>query len=81
MSGWKRKYVKIKSQRLRWYGHICRSKKEAPIRIITEWTPTIGKLRGRSRQRWKEQVEKNIKTMKIEEKIGNKRIETNSRES
>lgn len=39
-----------------------------PLRMITESTPMQNRARRRPKIRWREQVEDNIKTIKIEER-------------
>jgi hypothetical protein len=51
----------IKSQRLRWVGHVMRMEKTRTTRKITEWTPYKARPVGRPRLRWME----DLKRMKI----------------
>jgi len=55
----------IKSQRLRWAAHIMRMEDKRTTRKITEWTPFKIRPVGRPRLRWMDQVEENLKRMKI----------------
>jgi hypothetical protein len=55
----------IKSQRLRWAGHVMRMEKTRTTRKITEWTPYKARPVGRPRLRWMDQVEEDLKRMKI----------------
>jgi hypothetical protein len=55
----------IKSQRLRWAGHVMRMEKTRTTRKITEWTPYKARPAGRPRLRWMEKVEEDLKRMKI----------------
>lgn len=57
----------IKAMRISWYGHIHRRERKTALRIITDWNPIYNRSRGRPRSRWKEQVEENIKDLKIEQ--------------
>jgi len=52
----------IKSQRLRWAAHVMRMEN---TRKITEWTPYKTRPAGRPRLRWMDQVEGDLKWMKI----------------
>jgi len=55
----------IKSQRLRWAAHVTRMENRRTTRKITEWTPYKPRLAGRPRLRWMDQVEEDLKMMKI----------------
>jgi len=55
----------IKSQRLRWAAHVMRMENTRTIRKITEWTPYKTRPAGRPRLRWMDQVEEDLKRMKI----------------
>ena len=55
----------IKSQRLRWAGHVMRMEKTRTTRKITEWTPYKARPVGRHRLRWMDQVEEDLKRMRI----------------
>jgi hypothetical protein len=55
----------IKSKRLRWAAHVVRMEKTRTTRKITEWTPYKRRPVGRSRLRWMDQVEEDLKRMKI----------------
>ena len=55
----------IKSQRLRWADHVMRMEKTRNTRKITEWTPYKTRPVGRPRLRWMDQVEEDLKRMKI----------------
>jgi hypothetical protein len=55
----------IKSQRLRWAGHVMRMEKTRTTRKITEWTPYKARPVGRPRLRWMDQVEEDLKRMRI----------------
>jgi hypothetical protein len=55
----------IKSQRLRWAAHVMRMEKTRTTRKITEWTPYEARPVGRPRLRWMDQVEEELKRMKI----------------
>ena len=55
----------IKSQRLRWADHVMRMENTRTARKITEWTPYKTRPVGRPRLRWMDQVEEDLKRMKI----------------
>jgi hypothetical protein len=55
----------IKSQRLRWAAHVMRMEKARTTRKITEWIPHNTRPAGKPRLRWMDQVEEDLKRMKI----------------
>jgi len=55
----------IKSQRLRWVAHVMRLENTRTARKITEWKPHKTRPVGRSRLRWMDQVEEDLRRMKI----------------
>jgi hypothetical protein len=55
----------VKSQRLRWAAHVMRMENTRTTRKITEWTPYKTRAVGRRRLRWMDQVEEDLKGMKI----------------
>jgi len=55
----------IKSQRLRGAAHVMRMENTSTTRKITEWTPYKTRPAGRPRLRWMDQVEEDLKRMKI----------------
>ena len=55
----------IKSQRLRWAAHVMRVENTRTTRQITEWTPYKTRPARRPRLRWMDQVEEDLKRMKI----------------
>jgi hypothetical protein len=55
----------IKSQRPRWAAHVMRMENIRTTRKITEWTPYKTSPAGRPRLRWMDQVEEDLKRMKI----------------
>ena len=55
----------IKSQRLRWAADIMRMENTRTARKITEWTLYKTRPAGRPRLRWMDQVEEDLKRMKI----------------
>jgi hypothetical protein len=62
-----RKYITrfIKSQRLKWLGHVERMPKEREGTIICKWKPLASKPIERSKKRWEDDVRKDLQTMKI----------------
>lgn len=66
----------IKSQRIRWYGHVKRRNSEAYIHSITKWKPVESRPRGRPKSRWEDQVMEDLKNMGIKnwrEDVGNRK--------
>jgi len=55
----------IKSQRLRWAAHVMRIENTRTTRKITECMPYKTRPVGRPRLRWIDQVEEDLKRMKI----------------
>ena len=55
----------IKSQRLRWAAHVMRMEETRATRKITEWIPYKTRPVGRLRLRWMDQVEEDLKRLKI----------------
>jgi hypothetical protein len=55
----------VKSQRLRWAAHVIRMEKTRTTRKTTEWTPYKARPAGRPRLRSMDQVEEDLKRMKI----------------
>jgi hypothetical protein len=55
----------MKSQRLRWSAHVMRMEKTRNTRKITEWIPYKTRPVGRPRLRWMDQVEEDLKRMRI----------------
>ena len=57
----------IKSQRLAWCGHISRMEDNRNVKAVVNWNPTDRRLRGRPKTRWKDDVEIDLRAMKITE--------------
>jgi len=55
----------IKSQRLRWVAHVMRMENTRTTRKITELKPCKTRPVGRPRLRWMDQVEEDLRRMKI----------------
>ncbi|KAK4872081.1 hypothetical protein RN001_016205 [Aquatica leii] len=55
----------IKSQRIKWLGHVMRKDKTKTIRIVTEWKPTENRKRGKPKIRWIDDVVEDLKTLEI----------------
>lgn len=55
----------IRSNRLRWIGHLWRSPEGNPTRICTFKNPEGSRTRGRPRTRWLDDVENDLKILKI----------------
>ena len=59
------KVLFIKSQRLVWYGHINRMVDKKKVIAIMKWNPIDSRSRGRPKTRWKDDVEADLRAMKI----------------
>ena len=59
----------MKSQRLRWAGHVIRMDARRTDKKLTEWEPCSSRPVGRPRLRWLDQVEEDC-TMAFENKHG-----------
>jgi hypothetical protein len=55
----------IKSQRLRWLAHAIRMDTTRTVKKLTEWEPRSSRPVGRLRLRWMDQVEEDLKKMKV----------------
>ena len=55
----------IKAQRMKWLGHIQRMDQIRPIRKLLDWTPMGTRPVGRPRQRWQENVMKDLNKLKV----------------
>ena len=55
----------IKAQRLRWIGHVERMMEERIPKRIYKASMTGRRKQGRPRNRWKDEVEKDLKSMEI----------------
>ena len=55
----------IKSQRLKWFGHIERMQKEREVTKIYKWKPFSSQPIGRPKNRLEDDVRKDLQTMKI----------------
>ena len=55
----------IKSQRLRWAAHVIRMDTIRTVKKLTEWEPCSSRPVGRPRLKWLEQVEEDLKEMKV----------------
>lgn len=56
----------IKTQRIKWLGHVWRSGGESKIRSIMEWIPQSRRRRGRPKLRWQDEVEQDLKDLGID---------------
>lgn len=56
----------IKSQRIRWLGHVMRREVKDPTRVVMEWRPEKERKRGRPRMTWWDAVMKDLRDMEIE---------------
>ena len=55
----------VKSQRLRWAAHVIRMDTIRTVKKLTGWEPCSSRPAGRPRLRWLEQVEEDLKEMKV----------------
>jgi len=55
----------IKSQRLQWAAHVIRMDMTRIVKKVTEWEPRSSRPVGRPRLRWLDQVEEDLKKMKV----------------
>jgi hypothetical protein len=56
----------IKSQRLKWIGHVERMPQEREVTSIYKWKPLASRPIGRSKIRWEDDIRKDLQTMRIE---------------
>jgi hypothetical protein len=57
----------IKAQRIRWLGHVKRMEVGAMLRKMAEGKLFIGRRKGRPHLRWMDDVEADLKAMKIKQ--------------
>jgi hypothetical protein len=55
----------IKSQRLAWYGDVNRMEDNKNVKAIMKWNPVDRRSLGRPKTRWKDDVEADVRAMKI----------------
>jgi hypothetical protein len=55
----------IKSQRLKWLGHVERMSKEREVTRMYKWKPFASRPIGRPKNRWEDDVRECLQTMKI----------------
>lgn len=55
----------VKSQRLRWFGHITRADENKAIKILTRWKPYEDRPRARPKKRWIDEIMNDMRKMKI----------------
>ena len=51
----------VRKRRMKWYGHISRMSKERWPSIVHNWKPTGKRPVGRPKQRWMDNIEKDLK--------------------
>ncbi|XP_060665561.1 uncharacterized protein LOC132797804 [Drosophila nasuta] len=56
---------RVKSQRLRWLGHVARMDEDAPARKVFDAVIVGTRRRGRPRMRWQDQVMENLSTLGV----------------
>ena len=55
----------IKSKRLRWAAHVIRMDTKRTVKKLPEWEPCSSRPVGRPRLRWLDQVEEDLKKIKV----------------
>jgi hypothetical protein len=55
----------IKSQRLKWLGHVERMPNEREVTRIYRWKPLASRPKGRLKNRWEDDVRMDLQNMKI----------------
>jgi hypothetical protein len=55
----------IKSQRLKWIGHVERMPQEREVTRINKWKPLACRPIGRPKIRWEDDIRKDLQTMRI----------------
>jgi hypothetical protein len=55
----------IKSQRLKWLGHVERMPNEREVTRIYKWKPLASRPKGRPKNRWEDDVRTDLQKMKI----------------
>ncbi|XP_070136092.1 uncharacterized protein [Drosophila bipectinata] len=56
---------RVKSQRLRWLGHVARMDEDAPARKVFDAVIVGTRRRGRPRTRWQDQVMETLSTLGV----------------
>jgi hypothetical protein len=56
----------IKSQQLKWIGHVERMPQEREVKRIYKWKPLASRPIGRPKIRWEDDIRKDLQTMRIE---------------
>ena len=51
----------VRKRRMKWYGHIFRMNKERWPSMVHNWKPTGKRPVGRPKQRWMDNIEKDLK--------------------
>jgi hypothetical protein len=55
----------VECLRLRWAAHVIRIVTTNTVKKLTEWEPCSSRAVGRPRMRWLDQVEEDLKKMKV----------------
>jgi len=55
----------IKSRRLRWAAHVIRMDTTRIVKKVAEWEPRSSRPVGRPKLRWLDQVEEDLKKMRV----------------
>ena len=56
----------IKSQRIRWFGHVHRMSNERIVKRISRWNPLQTRPVGKPKNRWEDDAIKDLKILKVE---------------
>jgi hypothetical protein len=55
----------IKAQRLNWFRHLHRMPEKRMVKRVYKWKPMLTRLPGRPKNRWKDDIIKDMKKLKI----------------
>jgi hypothetical protein len=57
--------VRIKSQRLKWLGHVERMPNEREVTRIYKWKPRVSRPKRRPKNMWEDDIRMELQKMKI----------------
>jgi hypothetical protein len=55
----------IRTQRIKWWGHLNKTEKTKTVRKITEWNPIAMRTKRHPKNRWKGEVLNDLKELKV----------------
>jgi hypothetical protein len=58
-------YLKVKAQRLSWFGHLHRMSEERMVKEVYKWKPMLRRPLGRPKNRWEDDIRNDMKKLKI----------------